>query len=490
MTDSNRVQLAFVDETTPGTTPASPRMRKARHTSAPLAYQPVNTRSNEKRDDRMVSDPIRVGETNGGSVNFELSWPVPDSFLSSVIESALNSAWVNSPVRDNDGVADSVITGVTGSGGVYTVTTGPAFVVGHLARFSGFATAGNNGLKRITTGSATVPAVGASVGVVDEASPPATARIKVIGFEATAGDVTAEADGLASTTLDFTTLGLAVGQWIKIGGAGAAYRFAVDALNGWARVTGVAAKKLTLDHLPSGWTTNDGSGKTLRVFFGDRIKNGVTPKARTLERGYLGQQTPSYIVQRGMEVNELTLSIEARREITGGATFMGLGGAVSTTPLDASPDAAPDSGTYRVMAAGANVNRISEAGAMLSAPNHVRSAQLRLTNNLREITAVDELATVALGRGSLDITVTVQTYFGDKSLYERMLAGTATSLAQRIFDGERALIIAYPRLTDIDGNPDDGGSNTDVTLPQQKQASFDALTNAQILIDRFEYWEA
>jgi hypothetical protein len=489
MTDSNRVQLAFVDETTPGVTPGSPRMRKARHTSAPLAFQPINTRSNEKRDDRMNSDPIRVGERNDGPVNFELSWPVPDSFLSSLIESALNNAWENTPVRDNDGTADSVITGVAETGGVYTVAAGAAFAAGHLARFTGFGEAGNNGLKKITAGSATVPAVGGSAGVVDEAAPPAHARIKVVGFEGESGDITALADGLGSTSLDFTTLGLAVGQWIKIGGTGSAYRFGAEALNGWARIAAIAANKLTLDNRPAGWTTNDGAGKTLRVFFGDRIKNGDTGKPKTLERGYLGQAVPSYIAQRGMEVNELTLSIEARREITGGVSLMGLGASVSNTPLDASPDPAPDSGIYRVMAASANVNRIGEAGGQLSSPNYVRSAQLRLSNNLREIIAADNVATVALGRGSLDITVTLQTYFGDKSLYERMLAGTATSLDQRIMDGNRALIIAYPRLTDIDGNPDDGGSNTDIMLAQQKQASFDSLTNAQILIDRFEYTE-
>lgn len=490
MTDSNRVQLCFVDEATPGTTPNSPRMRKARVTGMQLAYRPVTTQSDELRDDRMNSDPRKVGETNMGAVPFELSWPVPDSFLSSMIESALENAWVNAPARDNDGTADSVITDVAEIGGIYTVVTGAAFVAGQLARFTGFTNAGNNGLKKITAGSATVPAVGGSAGVVDEAAPPGAARIKVVGFEGASGDITALADGLGSTALDFTTLGLGVGQWIKIGGTGSAFRFAVEALNGWARIAGIAATKLTLDNLPSGWATNDGAGKTLRCFFGDRIKNGVSPKSRTLERGYLGQTVPTYIVQRGMEVNEFELNFQAREKVTGSMSFMGLGAEVGTVPLDATPDAAPDSGEYQTMTSGVNVNRLTDNGSVVAAPNFVQSARIRIANNLREKTAVDYLETVGLGHGSCAVTVDMSTYFGDMTLYQRLLAGTPASHYARLIDGHRAFICGCPRLTDLDGNPDVGGKDQDVNLPLQKQASFDQLTQAQVTMDRLEFWQA
>ncbi|MBL3683997.1 hypothetical protein F2981_02515 [Sinorhizobium meliloti] len=58
-------------------------------------------------------------------------------------------------------------------------------------------------------------------------------------------------------------------------------------MNGWARIVAVTAGKLTLDNLPTGWAANAGAGKTLRVFFGDRIKNGVTMFSNTIERGWL-----------------------------------------------------------------------------------------------------------------------------------------------------------------------------------------------------------
>ncbi|TGV23899.1 hypothetical protein EN811_31160, partial [bacterium M00.F.Ca.ET.168.01.1.1] len=88
-------------------------------------------------------------------------------------------------------------------------------------------------------------------GITDEAAPAAAARMKVVGFQGSSGDITATSTGIGSTTLDFTTLGLTVGQWIKIGGIAAGEQFATAALNTFARITAIAANALTLDNLPA-----------------------------------------------------------------------------------------------------------------------------------------------------------------------------------------------------------------------------------------------
>src|SRR3546814_16914248 len=57
-----------------------------------------------------------------------------------------------------------------------------------------------------------------------------------------------DADGnLISTALDFTTLGIAVGQVIHVGGIDVANQFFETENTGFARVRIVAANKLTLD---------------------------------------------------------------------------------------------------------------------------------------------------------------------------------------------------------------------------------------------------
>lgn len=490
MTESNRLQITSVKEVTLGTTPGTPRMRKGRVTGESLVYKPDFVMSEEIRDDRMEADPIKVGESNSGGLNIELSYPVPDSPLSTTLESAFAAAWSNTNSRDNDGTADSVITGVAATGGVITVTTGTAFVVGDLIRNSGFTNSGNNGLFAITTGSATVPAVGNTL-LTDEAAPPAAARVKVVGFQGTSGDITATATGLGSTTLNFTTLtGLAIGKWVKIGGTGSGFRFATEACNVWGRITAITATDLTLDNLPATWTTDTGSGKTIRVFIGDQLKNGTTTIGQTFERGFLGQTVPTYVVQTGMVVNTLSVPIQKKAKITAAAQFLGMSGSQSTTSLDASPDAATSNTTYPVMAGSANVGRVSEAGAVLSSPNWADAVTYEINNNARVIEAADSIAPVGVRLGTCTVTVTLNTYFGDNSLYTKLLAGTATNCNTRLTKGSNALIFACPRLTATEGSPNAGARNQDVMLPLKLSASYDSATGAHITLDRFEFYEA
>lgn len=486
MTSANRLQLAIVRETEPGTTPATPRMRKMRFTAESLAFTPEYVDSDEIRDDRMMGDPILVMKSGAGPVNFELSYPDDESPLSEVYRSAFYSAWANTPQRYNDGAADSVITDIGTTANTIVFTAGPAFVVGHLVRTTGFANPANNKVVKVTTGGAT-SLVATGSGYAAEAAPPAAARVKVVGFQGAAADITATATGLASTALDFTTLGLAVGQWIKIGGTAAGDRFATAALNAWARITAIAANALTLDNLPAGWATDAGTGKTIKVWFGDWIKNSVTRTALTVEKGFLGQAAPTYIVSTGQTVGQLQQSITSRQKITGVATFMGQGGSQSTTPLDASPDPAT---TGQVMAANANVGRVADAGAQMAGPNWVRALEFTINNNLRQTEDVTSDAPVDIREGEFAVTGRDDTYFGDNTLLAKFYAGTPTSRNVRVQKNGQTLIYQFPRVTyRSDGNPAASGKNTDVMLPLGWQASYDSLTNAHALLDRVEYFE-
>lgn len=490
MTQSNRVQLTHVREVTPGTTPNTPRMRKARMTGESLKFTPIFNDSEEIRDDRMNVAPTKVGESSDGGINIEWSYPDPDSPLSDWIESAFFNGWVNSPTFFNDGTADSVITAVTDSSDTYTVAAGGAAVVaGHLVRMTGFTNAANNGIFKATTGTGTTIVVAGTPTLTDEAAPPATARIKVVGFQGASGDITAAAGGLASSSLDFTTLGLSVGQWIKVGGSAASDKFAnTPANNDWARITAIAQSALTLDNKPSGWGVDNGASKTIKVWFGDRIKNGTTMKSQTLERGFLGQSVPTYIKQAGMVVNTMDITVASRAKATGSFTFMGMSSAESTTPLDASPDAAT---TGAVMSGSVNVGRIAENGAPIASPNWMREFMLSINNNLRALEAIDSAAPVAIRDGECTVTGKNTMYFGDDTLYAKFLAGTITSLNARIQKNSQAMVWQVPAVTyNGDGNPSAAGKNQDVLLPLSWKASIDATLNAQVLLDRLEYFES
>jgi len=487
MTDSNRVRVAAIREATLGTTPASPRFRTVRDTGEGLEWAPEFFSSNERRSDRMRPDGAKINEMVGGTLSWEQYYPAALSAQSLFMESALCSTWTETPSRDNDGTADSVITDVaTTGGGTVTCTTGTAFVIGHLVYQSGFTAAANNVLAKVTTGGATSYVCSAG-SFAAEAAPPATARTKVVGIEGASADIVATSTGLTSTVMNFVTMGVIVGQWHKHGGGTVGQQWATAANNGWARVTAVSANVVTYDNRPTGWSADAGTGKTIRIFFGDVIRNGTTLLGQTLERTFLGQTTPTYIRQTGMVVDQISTDVVTEAGITGQFTFMGMAGSQSTSLLSSATYAAAPTGT--VMTANVNVGEIRIGGSASSSPNWVRRVSTALANNLRRKTAVGTVGAVDIGVGSCDVTGTVETYFGSNSLLATAMADTVSSLSHRVGSGGQWLVETKPRIKFTSSSANAGGADQDVVLSLDYEASLDTLTNCHIQYDRLEYVE-
>lgn len=159
------------------------------------------------------------------------------------------------------------------SGTVYTVASNVGFTAGTILKGVGFTNAGNNGRKVLTASTATTLS---APGLTAEASPPAGAYVKAVGFQFAAADIVlATPTGvvtLASTIKDFTTLPLVPGQWVFLKYSGG------DNI-GYARigVDGVKANLLTFDKTT--WTpaADPGTGITAELYFGDVIKNEDDP---------------------------------------------------------------------------------------------------------------------------------------------------------------------------------------------------------------------
>jgi hypothetical protein len=261
MSDAVRTQIGIVEEVTIGTTPATPAFETLRVTVPNLNATKQTKISNELRSDRQITDRITVGFQSGGDIAQEVSYGAMDS----LIRGGMQSEWVWAPVRDNNGTADSIITDVTATDVTVLATNGTqyrsgVFAVGHLVRTTGFTAAGNNGLRR--AGAGTTGTVIKLAGGTIDAAPAAAARAKAIGFEGASGDITATANGLGSTALDFTTLGLVVGMWLWIGGPIAGQAFATAACRGWARISAIARPSRADLRRAAGWLDNGcGRGK-------------------------------------------------------------------------------------------------------------------------------------------------------------------------------------------------------------------------------------
>lgn len=481
MADSNRTQMQRYTEDSWGVAPGSIAATLARMTGENFKYNVQYQRSEEITSDRLTSDTVPVDSGTTGGFNFELSYGAQDEEL----ESLFYSTWQKIAEITNS-ASDTEITQVTDSSDTFTVASGGAsFKAGHLVRASGFTNAANNLLFRVASSTGTT-VVGSSLSLTDEAAPPLGAQLKVVGFQGASGDITATSTGLGSTTLDFTTLGLVVGQWIKVSEV-SGYGFATAALNAWMRITAIAANALTLDNRPSGWTTDSGTSKTIRVYVGDYLRSGTTLKSFGYEKVVTNQTTPVYRVFSGQIADKMSLDINSGARITGRFDFMGKTETDSASSVDASPTAAP---TNTIMTGVQNVGRVAENGAVLSGGNYAKQLTINVANNLRKRQQLsDSLAGAQLepGVGDFDVTGSLGTYFADDTLYAKYLAGTATSLNSRVNDGTHAIVITLPKVK-FEDVPDanSAGRNQDVMATMNFRALKDtALTNTALQLDRF-----
>lgn len=194
----------------------------------------------------------------------------------------------------------------------YTVASSAGFLVGSLVFGSGFAQAANNGLNKVDA----IPDathVSTSGALADEAVN-AAAKIEVVGYEFPAGDVALTIVGgklrMTSAAINPTTFGLIPGEWAFLGGDAAGTKFALNP-PGYARVSTVAATYVEFDKTTFAAVADAGAAKTIRLFFGNVVRNENDPDLivrhelyieRLLGRDDVGVQ--SEVIERAI-VNEL-----------------------------------------------------------------------------------------------------------------------------------------------------------------------------------------
>lgn len=207
----------------------------------------------------------------------------------------------------------------------YTVASSTGFVAGDLVEAFGFGVAGNNGLKQVTSVTGTTILC---AGLAVEASPPAGDIVRKVGVQAASADINAAVspNRLTSTALNFTNLGLIPGEWVFVGGDLAAEKFNTAGLTGFCRILSISANALVFDRVPSTWAVEAGTGKTIRLFFGDVIRTENDPsliKARTyqMERSL---DSAGYQYIKGCSANTMEIKVTSADKVTVDFGFVGI----------------------------------------------------------------------------------------------------------------------------------------------------------------------
>jgi len=167
MSDSNRVQMRYVEEDDWGTTPPTRDLQELRIVSESLKHTIENVTSNEIRDDRQTTNLIQTGSSAAGDLAFELSYDSYDEFL----EGALWSDW-SVDLAISAATIAAAATGFTDSGAGFG-----SVVAGEWIKVAGFtgSSGENEGYYLVTAAAAatlttspapaSIEAVGATVTV-------------------------------------------------------------------------------------------------------------------------------------------------------------------------------------------------------------------------------------------------------------------------------------------------------------------------------------
>jgi len=332
---------------------------------------------------------------------------------------------------------------------------------GYLAFSSGFGVAANNGLKTVV--SADTDDITVSEVIADEASPPAAAKLEVVGFQFPAADLDVVMSGsivtLESATIDFTTLGLIPGEWIYVGGDLTAMKFANN--SGFARVGTIAANVLTLDDVAWTATNEVGTGKTVQIFFGLVLKNENTPSLikrrsynieRQLSEGPTDTQA-EYL--EGAVANEFTLNVPQADKLNADMSFVACDNTYRSGEVDdeikaGTRVAAPGEDAYNTSSDIARIKMsvLDPASANPEALfGYVTEANISINNNVTPNKAVGVLGAFDTSAGNFDVGGSITAYFTTVSAVKAVRANADVGLSIIAASKQNGFVYDIPLLS-------------------------------------------
>jgi hypothetical protein len=491
-TPSNVTGLAFAEEIEIGVLPATPTWKILEPNSygdfgtevETVARQPITS-------DRQRKKGVVVGVSAGADFETDLTDENFPEFLQGFMFADLRRK------------AELAATGTNGTGYI-VAANGTDFAAGDLVLAKNSPTAGNNGVK-VVTGSS-----GTNVNVADLSTETAAISLVQVGFEFASGDAEIVANPgelpyLAATVKDLTDFGLIAGEFVYVGGDATANSFANGANLGWARVKTVTADEITFDKTDQPYVTDDGTGKSIRLFFGRVIKNEQTAlqKRRTyhVERT-LGapDQTKQDEVQseyiKGAVPSELTITFSEAAILTLDVNMRALDGFTRSAvqkPLTGNRPALVESDGY---SANNDVKRIRMSSVPVGASSpaalfgFVEEAEISIDNNISENRAISYAGAIEMTEGMFMVGGDLTVYFADVASAQAVRDNADITLDIAASKLNKGYAIDLPLIT-LGGGRNEVEANEPIMISVESMAASGAKYhpdfNHTLMVTVFDY---
>lgn len=484
--DSNDVVMSFAEELTIGVLPVTP-----------VWYQmEPNTVGDFGGDPSLVSRKILgstkiqkgsiVGIDPKVSLNVDHTKNNLQRLLQGFFFADIDQLFSTAPLSGTQ----VALTSVASADKSYNAASGLATVnTKHLLFASGFTNSANNGLKTVATvaaGKITVAEV-----LVNEAAPPAAAKLEVCGVQFAAGDAVltyaAPVFTLNTTAFNLTTLGIKAGDWLYVGGDAAAMAFATAGAFYGRVASAPTATAIVFDKTRGGSApiADAGTAKTIQVFFANDLRDQTSAASvrrtydweRQLGNDGVGTQSEH---ASGCVANELGIKIAKKAKIEVDLGFVGLQHSTRTGTQGIS------SGT-RVAALGEDAlntssdiysNKLAPVDAATLNPTayfgYITEANVKLSNNAVINEAVGNVAGFDVNRGDFEWGGDLQAYFTTNAAIAAVRAKALVTWDLIVARGNWGMIIDVPAL-ELAGGLAKAEKNKPVMLPLKKQAVQNAL---------------
>jgi hypothetical protein len=262
------------------------------------------------------------------SLSFDWTYSTMTRFFQGVMWSATVDKAGTAPITGTQVTVTSVSSTTTYNAASGLTTLG---VAGHLVLAEGFTSPATNGLKLVSSGSATTVVTS---GLTNE-TPPAGAKLTLVGHQFAADDISVTLSGTYATIASAGSAlvtglpGVAAGEWIFVGGDATDTFFATCPRFG-GRVRTISASTIVLDDVVTlggvAFVADDGADMTIQIFTGSKIVNGSTMQSihTEVQLGSGPTATQAMYLSGGV-ANTLSISSGAQDKLTADMAWVCLG---------------------------------------------------------------------------------------------------------------------------------------------------------------------
>jgi hypothetical protein len=500
--DSNVTGLRFAEEETLKVLPGVDGADAVWYPLEPNSYndfggQIATVARNPINQSRQRKKGVTTDLDASGGFNQDLTFDNTTRLLQGFFFADMREKATSAPLN-SDPVA---MTAIAAAADDYTAAAGlPATLVsGDLILAEGFGVTANNGVKTVN-GNSSGTAISVSDSLTDEASPPAAAKVTLVGHQFASGDITLALNGqllrVVSAAFTMTGLPLIPGEWVFFGGDAAATFFTDQ--RGFARVKTITATYIEFDKVQ--WATPaavaDGTGKTIRIFYGSVIRNEPDP-ADIVRRTYNVERTlgedddgvmSEYLV--GAVANELSINVTQADKVTIDLSFVavdneqrdGLTGVKDGDRITLAPQDA-----YNTSSDFSRIKLASVVDDAAPDPLFAFATELTLTvnNNVTPNKAIGVLGAFDTSAGTFEVGGNMTAYFANVAAVQAVRNNEDITLDIILAKDNKGLLFDIPLLALGDGRLNVEQDQA-ITLPLETNAAESAF-GYTLLFQSFPY---